>query len=52
MTLALEEFFRRRQNQEILKRLNEVYSGNPDSEEDGLTSGMRRAYRRTLTGKW
>lgn len=52
ITLALEEFFRRRQNKGVLKRLNEVYSGDPDPEEEALMTAMGKAYRRTMTGKW
>lgn len=46
--IALEEFLARRQNQKLLKELDEAYGEDPDPEESRLRGAMRRKQRRIL----
>ncbi|MBC8159853.1 MAG: CopG family transcriptional regulator [Roseiflexaceae bacterium] len=46
-TLAVEDFIRRRETQRIVERLNDVYGGEPDSDERQLLAGTKRLYTKT-----
>jgi antitoxin MazE6 len=46
--LAVQEFLRQRENQQLVARLDEVYSGDRDPEDELLLKGMRRIHRRIL----
>jgi len=50
--LALEEYIRRRENQDLLRELNAVYSGEPDPAEENLQAHARRSQRRIVDGEW
>ena len=50
--LALEEFIRRHQNQQLLDQINAAYEDTPDGEEQALLKGMRRQHRRITEGEW
>ena len=50
--LALEEYIRRRENQDLLRELNAVYSGEPDPAEETLQAHARRSQRRIVDGEW
>ena len=46
--LALEEFLRRRETQQLVASLNEVYSGEPDPEDELALRALRHLYRKVL----
>lgn len=48
---ALEEFVRRSQNQELLRRINSAYGGVPDESERALHAKMVRLQRRVVKEK-
>lgn len=50
--LALEEYLRRHENQELLERLNAAYADEPTSKEKELRRRIRRSTRRLLEGQW
>jgi metal-responsive CopG/Arc/MetJ family transcriptional regulator len=45
---ALEEYVQRRQNQQLLERLNAVYASGLDEDERRLLQAHKRAYRKVL----
>jgi len=50
--LALEEFLRRHQNQQLLEQLNAAYDDAPDPEEEALLHAARHSYRRLVNDEW
>jgi predicted transcriptional regulator len=48
MSLALEDFIRRYENQRLLESINEAYADRPDPEEEAIQRGMRRIQRRLV----
>jgi metal-responsive CopG/Arc/MetJ family transcriptional regulator len=50
--LALEEFIRRYQNQQLLDRINQAYQDTPDPTEQQRLRSMRRQQRRLVEGEW
>lgn len=50
--LALEEFLRRHENQQLLEQLNAAYDDAPDSEEEALLRAARQSHRRLMKGEW
>ena len=50
--LALEEYLRRHENQELLAALNAAYADEPTPEEKEFRRRVRRSDRRLLEGKW
>lgn len=50
--LALEEFLRQHQNQQLLEQLNAAYNDAPDPEEEALLHAARQSYRRLADNKW
>lgn len=50
--LAMEEYLRRQENRDLLDRINQVYTDEPDSPEKTLRSKSRRSHRRMLEGQW
>ena len=50
--LALEEFLRRHQNQQLLEQINAAYDEAPDSSEQALRRRMRRQHRQIVEGEW
>ena len=50
--LALEDFVRRHQNQQLLERLNQAYQGPPDAIEQKRLRKTRRSHRRVVEGEW
>jgi metal-responsive CopG/Arc/MetJ family transcriptional regulator len=50
--LALEEYIRRQENQELLRELNAVYGDEPDPAEETLRAYARRSQRRIVDGEW
>jgi len=50
--LALEEFLRRHQNQQLLEQINAAYDEAPDPSEQALQRRMRRQHRQIVEGEW
>lgn len=50
--LALEDFFRHRQNEELLRRINEAYEDLPDADEQERARKMRHRQRKVVEGEW
>lgn len=50
--LAVEEFIRRRHDQELLKAVNAAYEDLPDPEEQRALHAMRRKQRKLVKGEW
>jgi len=50
--LALEDYIRRQQNQELLAQINTAYADEPDSTEQTLRRKARRTHRRIVEGEW
>jgi len=50
--LALQDFIRHHQNEELLRRIDEAYQDAPDAEEQERLSRMRRRQRKTMEGEW
>jgi metal-responsive CopG/Arc/MetJ family transcriptional regulator len=50
--LALEEFLRRHQNQQLLEQLNAAYDDAPDPEEEALLRAARHSYQRLVNDEW
>jgi len=50
--LALEDFIRRYENQQLLDRINAAYEEAPDSSEQALLRNMRRRYKQIVEGEW
>ena len=50
--LALEEFVRRYQNQQLLERINQAYQDVPDTTEPSRLRSMRRLHRQVVEGEW
>ena len=48
MSLALEEFIRRHENQRLLESINAAYADAPDPEEEAIQRGMRRIQHRLV----
>ncbi len=52
MSLALEDFIRRHENQRLLASINEAYADGPDPEEQALLDAMAHSQRQLLEGEW
>jgi predicted transcriptional regulator len=50
--LALEDFIRRRQNEELLRLINDTCRDEPDAGEQARLRGMSRKHRRVVEGEW
>ncbi len=50
--LALEDYIRRYQNQQLLERINQAYQDAPDATEQKLLRKMRRQHRKVVAGEW
>ncbi len=50
--LALEDYIRRQQNQELLAQINAAYADEPDPAEESLRRKSRRSHRRIVEGEW
>lgn len=52
VTLALEEFVRRHQNQQLLESINRAYESDNQPDDLARTSARRRQHRRIVEGEW
>jgi hypothetical protein len=50
--IALEEFIRRRENQQLLEKINAACEAPLSEEEQVLLRQMSRSHRRLVEGKW
>jgi len=50
--LALEDYIRRHQNQQLLERINKAYQEAPDATEQKRLRKMRRQHRKTVEDQW
>jgi len=50
--LALEDYICRRQNRELLARINAAYADELDPAEQTLRRKSRRQHRRVVEGEW
>ncbi len=50
--LALQDFIRHHQNEELLRRINEAYEDAPDEDEQERGHKMRRKQRKVVEGEW
>lgn len=52
MAMALEDFIRRHENQDLLEKVNGAYEEDLGDEEEMLLGEMSRNYREILRGEW
>ena len=50
--LALEDYIRRQQNQELLAQINAAYADEPDPAEQSLRRKLKRQHRKVVEGEW
>jgi metal-responsive CopG/Arc/MetJ family transcriptional regulator len=50
--LALEDFVRRYQNQQLLEKINQAYLDPPDVVEQKRLNKRRRSHRKLVEGEW
>ena len=50
--LAVEEFVRRYENQELLEAINRAYDDLPSPEEQAYRQRMRQKHRELVKGQW
>jgi len=50
--IALEEFIRRRENQQLLEKINAACDESLSDEEQVLLRKMSRSHRRMVEGEW
>jgi metal-responsive CopG/Arc/MetJ family transcriptional regulator len=52
VSLALEAFVQRYQNQQLLAALNSAYEDAPSPDEPARTTARRRQHRQIVEGEW
>lgn len=52
MAIALEEFIRRHQNQQLLEKINAAYEDSPNEEEQVILGRMHRQHRQIAETEW
>ena len=50
--MAVEEFIRRYESQELLQQLNRAYDDLPSTEDEQVQRGMRPHHRNLVEGEW
>ena len=50
--LAVSDFLQRQRQEQMLRRLNEVYANGAEPAEKGLLKGMKAKVRRTVKERW
>ncbi len=50
--IALEDFLRRHENEQLLQEINRAYQDEPDQDQLTRRQGMRRLQRKVLEGEW
>ncbi|HEY0603909.1 MAG TPA: CopG family transcriptional regulator [Herpetosiphonaceae bacterium] len=52
VALALEEFVRRHQNQQLLESINRAYESTAEPDDPDRTSARRQHHRRMVEEEW
>jgi len=52
ISVALQDYLKRRRDQEILERLNRVYGDDPQHEEKHMAPQYKKVFSRTLRDQW
>lgn len=52
LAMALEDFLRRHENEQLLQEINRVYQHEPDQARPTLRHSMRRIHRKIVEGEW
>lgn len=52
LVIALEDFFQRNQNRQLLEQLNQAYQDGPTEEEQKWLKQAQQSYRRLLEDEW
>jgi predicted transcriptional regulator len=52
LAMALEDFLRHRENEQLLQEINRAYQDEPDPARQTLRQGMRRLHRKIVEGEW
>lgn len=52
LTLAIEEFLHRHENQQLLESINNAYEDEPDIDEQLHLRHMRNQQRKIVGGEW
>ena len=50
--LAVQEYLRQIRNRELLKKINQAYSGEPDHQEKALADRKKSDHLRMVEGEW
>jgi len=50
--LALEDYFRRRENKNLLAQINAAHGDEPEASEKNLRQKSKRTHRRLVEGEW
>lgn len=50
--MALEDFLRHHENEQLLQEINRTYLDEPDQAGQTLRQGMRRLHRKIVEGEW
>ncbi len=51
-TMALQDFLRRHDNEQLLQEINKAYQDEADPGQQTLRRGMQRIHRKILGGQW
>ncbi|MFZ2445464.1 MAG: hypothetical protein WAW37_03830 [Syntrophobacteraceae bacterium] len=50
--MALEDFLRHRENEQLLQEINRTYQDEPAQPRQTRRQGMRRLHRKVVEGEW
>jgi predicted transcriptional regulator len=50
--MALEDFLRHHENEQLLQEINRAYQDEPDQSRQAESQGMRRLHRKIVDGEW
>jgi len=50
--LALQDYFRRRENKNLLAQINAAHADEPQAVEKNLRQKSKRTHRRLVEGEW
>lgn len=50
--MALDDFLKRHENEQLLEDINRAYRDKPDQAQQTLRQGMRRLHRKVVEGEW
>jgi len=51
-SLALEDYLRRKRQEEMLEQLNRAYADHPNPAESRITKGIQAKFRATIKDRW